>query len=85
MDTWRDGGTWALLLTSQAFSAGLTLTEANYCFILEPQPRLRDELQIFARCCSRMSQQRETHLYRFYMCGTKEERIMRRNHFLPGF
>ena len=73
--TWRAGGCWGLLLTSQAFSAGLTLTEANYCFILEPQPRLRDELQIFGRIC-RIGQTRDTHLFRFYMRGTCEESII---------
>ena len=77
METWRAGGCWALLLTSQAFSAGLTLTEANYCFMMEPQPRLRDELQIFGRIY-RIGQARDARKFCFYMRGTCEEEIIRK-------
>lgn len=76
LETWRAAGCWGLLLTSQAYSAGLTLTEANYCFMMEPQPRLRDELQIFGRIC-RIGQTRDTHKFCFYMRGTCEEEIIR--------
>ena len=64
-----------LLLESGAFAAGLTLTVANTCIVLEPQLDRAVEAQLESRIW-RPGQQRDVRIVHLYMRGTVEERLV---------
>jgi len=70
-------GCCGLLLESGNFAAGLTLTVANTCFVLEPQLDAAVQAQLEARI-HRPGQTRVANIVHLYTPGTIEERIVRR-------
>jgi len=66
---------FVLLLTVGACAAGLNLTAADHCFLLEPQGNVGKELQLINRIY-RIGQTRPTIVKKFFCLGTVEERLL---------
>jgi len=58
-----------------AAAAGLTLTAARHCFLLEPLSKLGEEAQAMNRC-HRIGQSRQVEVTMYYYRNTVEERIL---------
>jgi hypothetical protein len=71
-----------LLLDFRTDASGLTLTAANYVFLLEPF-NLQDERQALARAL-RLGQTKHVHLIRVTMRGTMEELVLAQRERLSG-
>ncbi|EOD05194.1 hypothetical protein EMIHUDRAFT_68969 [Emiliania huxleyi CCMP1516] len=67
-----------LLLESGTFAAGLTLTNASTCYVLEPQLDPAAQTQLESRIY-RPGQTRDVRIVHLYMSGTIEERIVQRH------
>jgi E3 ubiquitin-protein ligase SHPRH len=64
-----------ILLHAKTDSAGLTLVRATHVFLMEPLLNPAIELQAVARV-HRMGQTKETHVHKFIIQNTIEERIL---------
>ena len=64
-----------LLLSAQAYAAGLTLTCARHVVILEPQPDLATETQMIGRV-HRIGQSRQTYVHRLCVDGSFERALV---------
>ncbi|OQV15175.1 E3 ubiquitin-protein ligase SHPRH [Hypsibius exemplaris] len=70
----RDGSARILLMPIYMGGKGLTITEANHIFFLEPLTNKGAELQAIGRI-HRMGQQKPTFVHKFIVTDTVEERI----------
>ncbi|KAH8926276.1 hypothetical protein BT69DRAFT_1015580 [Atractiella rhizophila] len=71
----EDDSIAVFVLHTRSQSAGLTLTCANYLFLLEPLLHPSFELQACARI-HRIGQTRQTTVFQYFVEGTVEERIV---------
>ncbi len=71
----RAGGSTAFLISLKAGGVGLTLTEADYCFVLDPWWNPAVEAQAVDRA-HRIGQQRPVNVYRLVARDTVEEKVM---------
>lgn len=71
----RDGKTPVFLISLKAGGTGLNLTEADYCFLLDPWWNPMAENQAVDRA-HRIGQDRKVMVYRLVASGTIEEKVM---------
>ncbi|ROZ61921.1 DEAD/DEAH box helicase [Kocuria soli] len=71
----RDGHTKIFLISLKAGGTGLNLTEADYCFLLDPWWNPMAENQAVDRA-HRIGQDRKVMVYRMVAAGTIEEKVM---------
>jgi len=71
----RNPRCFVLLLTVGACAAGLNLTAADHCFLLEPQANVGKELQLVNRIY-RIGQTRPVIVKKFFCTSTVEERLL---------
>ena len=69
-----EGGTRAMLISSKAGGSGITLTEANVVFMLDPLWNEASELQAMDRV-HRIGQEKDVRVVRYCMTDTIEEKI----------
>jgi len=74
---------FALLLAVQSCAAGLNLTHADHCFLVEPQEDLGTELQLISRI-HRIGQTRPVVTKKFIMADTIEQRMLERRKVTGG-
>ncbi len=71
----RDGTSPVFAISLKAGGVGLTLTEADYCFLLDPWWNPAVEAQAIGRA-HRIGQQRPVLAYRLVSAGTIEEKVV---------
>ena len=71
----KDGAAPAFLISLKAGGFGLNLTEADYCFLLDPWWNPATEAQAVDRT-HRIGQSRNVMVYRLISAGTIEEKVM---------
>lgn len=75
IDRFRSGGSPVFLISLKAGGTGLTLTEADYVFVLDPWWNPAAEAQAVDRA-HRIGQTRHVHVYRLVATDTIEEKVM---------
>ncbi|GAB2735113.1 DEAD/DEAH box helicase [Nocardioides pakistanensis] len=75
VEEFRSGGAGVFLISLKAGGVGLTLTEADYVFVLDPWWNPAVEAQAVDRA-HRIGQQRPVMVYRLVSTGTIEEKVM---------
>ncbi|SNS98346.1 SWIM zinc finger [Rhodococcoides kyotonense] len=75
VDRFRSGDAPVFLISLKAGGVGLTLTEADYCFVLDPWWNPATEAQAVDRV-HRIGQQRTVFVNRYVARGTIEEKVM---------
>jgi len=75
VEQWRTGGAPAFLISLKAGGSGLTLTEADYVFVLDPWWNPAVEAQAVDRT-HRIGQTRNVMVYRLVSAGTIEDKVM---------
>ncbi len=75
IEAFRSGDGDAFLISLKAGGVGLTLTEADYVFVLDPWWNPAAEAQAVDRA-HRIGQQRSVNVYRMVSVGTIEEKVM---------
>jgi SNF2 family DNA or RNA helicase len=75
VDEFRHGDAPVFLISLKAGGVGLTLTEADYCFVLDPWWNPAVEAQAVDRA-HRIGQQRPVMVYRLVAVDTVEEKVM---------
>ncbi|NHU85262.1 DEAD/DEAH box helicase [Kocuria sp. JC486] len=75
IERFRDGRTKIFLISLKAGGTGLNLTEADYCFLLDPWWNPMAENQAVDRA-HRIGQERKVMVYRMVAAGTIEEKVM---------
>lgn len=75
IDKFRSGGSPVFLISLKAGGTGLTLTEADYVFVLDPWWNPAAEAQAVDRA-HRIGQTRHVHVYRLVATDTIEEKVM---------
>ena len=75
VERWRTGGAPAFLISLKAGGSGLTLTEADYVFVLDPWWNPAVEAQAVDRT-HRIGQTRNVMVYRLVSAGTIEDKVM---------
>ncbi|HET6699214.1 MAG TPA: DEAD/DEAH box helicase [Nocardioidaceae bacterium] len=75
VDEFKQGDAPVFLISLKAGGVGLTLTEADYCFVLDPWWNPAVEAQAVDRT-HRIGQQRPVMVYRMVSSGTIEEKVM---------
>jgi SNF2 family DNA or RNA helicase len=75
VDGFKDGDAPVFLISLKAGGVGLTLTEADYCFVLDPWWNPAVEAQAVDRA-HRIGQQRPVMVYRLVATDTIEEKVM---------
>lgn len=75
IDAFKAGGADAFLISLKAGGVGLTLTEADYVFVLDPWWNPATEAQAVDRA-HRIGQRRPVMVYRLVAAGTIEEKVM---------
>ena len=75
VDSFRQGGADVFLISLKAGGFGLTLTEADYVFLLDPWWNPQTEEQAVDRA-HRIGQERPVMVYRLVAAGTIEEKVM---------
>ncbi|KRF17027.1 hypothetical protein ASG90_06745 [Nocardioides sp. Soil797] len=75
IDAFKEGDADAFLISLKAGGVGLTLTEADYVFVLDPWWNPATEAQAVDRA-HRIGQQRPVMVYRLVANGTIEEKVM---------
>ncbi|WP_197429993.1 DEAD/DEAH box helicase, partial [Auraticoccus cholistanensis] len=75
VDGFRSGTDPVFLISLKAGGVGLTLTEADYCFLLDPWWNPAVEAQAVDRA-HRIGQTRNVVVYRLVSAGTVEEKVM---------
>jgi superfamily II DNA or RNA helicase len=71
----KDGGAPVFVISLKAGGFGLNLTEADYCFVLDPWWNPATETQAVDRA-HRMGQPNPVMVYRYVSTGTIEEKVM---------
>jgi SNF2 family DNA or RNA helicase len=71
----KDGAAPAFLISLKAGGFGLNLTEADYCFLLDPWWNPATEAQAVDRT-HRIGQSRNVMVYRLIAAGTIEEKVL---------
>ena len=79
IDGFKNGTDPAFLISLKAGGVGLTLTEADYCFLLDPWWNPAVELQAIDRT-HRIGQTRNVVVYRLVSAGTIEQKVMELAH-----
>jgi SNF2 family DNA or RNA helicase len=74
LDAFKDGDDPVFLISLKAGGFGLNLTEADYCFLLDPWWNPAAEAQAIDRT-HRIGQQRSVMVYRMIATGTIEEKV----------
>jgi len=75
VERFRTGTAPAFLISLKAGGTGLTLTEADYCIVLDPWWNPATEAQAVDRA-HRIGQTRKVNVYRLVSRGTIEEKVM---------
>lgn len=75
IDEFRTGDSTAFLISLKAGGVGLTLTEADYVFVLDPWWNPAAEAQAIDRA-HRIGQERPVMVYRLVSTGTIEEKVL---------
>ncbi|KZF03879.1 hypothetical protein A2J03_27660 [Rhodococcus sp. EPR-157] len=75
VEQFRSGGATVFLISLKAGGVGLTLTEADYCFVLDPWWNPATEAQAVDRA-HRIGQTRTVFVHRYIARGTIEEKVM---------
>lgn len=75
IEGFQRGDDTAFLLSLKAGGTGLTLTEADYVFIMDPWWNPAVEQQAVDRT-HRLGQDRPVHVYRLYSSATVEEKVL---------
>lgn len=75
IDRFRSGDAPVFLISLKAGGVGLTLTEADYVFVLDPWWNPAAEAQAVDRT-HRIGQTRSVHVYRLVATDTIEEKVM---------
>lgn len=75
VEQFRTGGATVFLISLKAGGVGLTLTEADYCFVLDPWWNPATEAQAVDRA-HRIGQTRTVFVHRYIATGTIEEKVM---------
>jgi len=75
IDSFKDGEAPVFLISLKAGGFGLNLTEADYCFVLDPWWNPATEAQAVDRA-HRIGQSRTVMVYRFVASDTIEEKVM---------
>ncbi|HLH59123.1 MAG TPA: SNF2-related protein [Streptosporangiaceae bacterium] len=75
IERFRDDGVPVFLISLKAGGFGLNLTEADYCFLLDPWWNPATETQAIDRT-HRIGQTRNVMVYRLIAAGTIEEKVM---------
>jgi SNF2 family DNA or RNA helicase len=75
IESWRAGDAPVFLISLKAGGFGLTLTEADYVFVLDPWWNPASEAQAVDRA-HRIGQDRTVIVYRLVAVGTIEEKVM---------
>ncbi|MBS4752406.1 DEAD/DEAH box helicase [Nocardioides sp. zg-ZUI104] len=75
LDEFRSGAAPVFLISLKAGGVGLTLTEADYVFVLDPWWNPAAEAQAVDRA-HRIGQTRRVHVYRLVASDTVEEKVM---------
>ncbi|WP_133754687.1 DEAD/DEAH box helicase [Naumannella halotolerans] len=75
IEAFREGEAPVFLISLKAGGVGLNLTEADYCFLLDPWWNPATEEQAIDRT-HRIGQQRPVMVYRLISAGTIEERVL---------
>ncbi len=75
LQSFKDGEAAVFLISLKAGGFGLNLTEADYCFIMDPWWNPAAEEQAVDRL-HRIGQQRQVMVYRLVSAGTIEEKVM---------
>lgn len=75
VQSWRDGDAPVFLISLKAGGVGLTLTEADYVFVLDPWWNPAAEAQAVDRA-HRIGQTRSVMVYRLVSTGTIEDKVM---------
>jgi len=75
IDDWRTGSAKVFLISLKAGGVGLTLTEADYCFLLDPWWNPAVEAQAIDRT-HRIGQTRPVMVYRMVSTGTIEQKVI---------
>lgn len=75
IDTFRQGSAPVFFISLKAGGFGLNLTEADYCFVLDPWWNPATEAQAVDRA-HRIGQTRQVMVYRLVAKGTIEEKVM---------
>lgn len=75
IEAFRSGGAQAFLISLKAGGFGLTLTEADYVFLLDPWWNPQTEEQAVDRA-HRIGQDKPVMVYRLVSAGTIEEKVM---------
>jgi superfamily II DNA or RNA helicase len=75
IQSWRDGTAPVFLISLKAGGVGLTLTEADYVFVLDPWWNPAAEAQAVDRA-HRIGQTRTVMVYRLVSTGTIEDKVM---------
>lgn len=75
VELFRSGGKSVFLISLKAGGVGLTLTEADYCFVLDPWWNPATEAQAVDRA-HRIGQSRTVFVHRYIASGTIEEKVM---------
>ncbi|HNI35727.1 MAG TPA: C-terminal helicase domain-containing protein, partial [Microthrixaceae bacterium] len=71
----KDGAAPVFVISLKAGGFGLNLTEADYCFVLDPWWNPAVEMQAVDRA-HRMGQENPVMVYRYVSTGTIEEKVM---------
>ena len=71
----KDGNVPVFVISLKAGGFGLNLTEADYCFVLDPWWNPASEMQAVDRT-HRIGQERTVMVYRYVAAGTIEEKVM---------
>ncbi len=75
IDAFKDGDVPVFVISLKAGGFGLNLTEADYCFVLDPWWNPAAETQAVDRA-HRIGQHRPVVVYRYVSTGTIEEKVM---------
>ncbi|MGB6051003.1 MAG: SNF2-related protein [Rhodococcus sp. (in: high G+C Gram-positive bacteria)] len=75
VERFREGGAPVFLISLKAGGVGLTLTEADYCFVLDPWWNPATEMQAVDRA-HRIGQTKTVFVNRYVSRGTIEEKVM---------
>jgi SNF2 family DNA or RNA helicase len=75
ISSFKDGTAPVFLISLKAGGFGLNLTEADYCFLLDPWWNPATEAQAVDRT-HRIGQTRNVMVYRLIASGTIEEKVM---------
>jgi SNF2 family DNA or RNA helicase len=75
LDLFKSGSVPVFLISLKAGGFGLNLTEADYCFLLDPWWNPATEAQAVDRT-HRIGQTRNVMVYRLIASGTIEEKVM---------